>query len=331
MIYILYALRERLKKVFTVAGALGFASLAITVIVTGTFLFYLTEPILPSGAKNTLFSSFYYVITTVTTVGYGDIYPTNFWSRMVFFYIVIFGLASFAGLLTEITSYLANKRFLEMRGLRHSRLKEHVIIIGYNDTTEELVKRLKSEGIETIVVDEHADAAALKVKDIVLISGNPLSHEVLERAGISKCSSLVIASQPDEVSVMIALKVHEINPSVRIVSSCLRYENFNILNDANIDVVIPLSRLHGDMLADAVMDSKAVNFLLSVLGGADGLDLFEREVQNQMKLSDVQLEDGERIIALYSSGKFNINFSNDSTLSAGDAIISIKLRKMQSS
>ncbi len=327
MIYMFIAIRKRIRRFIGTIKALGLAGLAAAVVISGTFLFYFAEPVLPDGTKNSLFASLYWVVTTLTTVGYGDIYPSNFWARIVFFYVVIFGLGVFAASLTELGTYLTNKRFLQSRGLHRFNLKRHVIVIGYGENTEELIQRLERHDMEVVLVDDKVDPALMKSIGVNVVSGSPLQSDTLRKAGITEADTLVISSQPDELAVMVALKAKELNPDVTVISACQKYEDYHIMSSAKIDLVIPVSRLQGDLLADAVMDSKGLSFLIQLLSGTDGLRLDELTAESSTTVGALLKSRKERPIAVFKNNSFMVDFDDSTTLQPDDYVITVSPRK----
>lgn len=266
------------------------------------------------------------MVVTLTTVGYGDIYPSNFWSRLVFFYVVILGLGIFAASLTEVGSYLSNKRFLQSRGLHRFKLKRHVIIAGYGESTDELINRLERHDVEVVLIDENVDPAVMKTRGINLVSGNPLQAETLKKAGISGADSLVVSARPDEAAVMLSLKAKELNPKITVVASCQKFEDYPSMVAAKIDMVIPVSKLQGDLLADAVVDAKGLNFLVNLLGGTDGLRLDELTADEQTTVGRILRGRKEKPIAVNKEGRFFVDFDDSTVLQASDYVLLISPR-----
>jgi voltage-gated potassium channel len=324
LISIFAILRKRFKNLFSRKRAVAIILFSLCVIIFGTVAFYLTEPVLPSGQKNTLFLSFYWVMETITTVGYGDIYPNNVSAKIVFFAVIILGIGAFAMLATEASAYIIDTKFLEFRGLHHTALKKHVIVVGYNDATQELITQLSAHNIDTLVIETGPDASSIKAKGISVISGDPLSAETLERAGIADAYALVTSEKQDELAVMVALKAREINPSVKIISTCAKFEDYGIMKDAKIDTVIPVSKMHGGMLANAVTDSNGISFLLDVITEDNGIALDELDIAQETTISSLSLKSNEKPIAIWRDGRAIAIFEPATQLKKGDSVIILR-------
>ena len=269
------------------------------------------------------FDAFYWTVTTVSTIGYGDIVPTTFWARILFFFVVFAGIGTFATALTEIATYFMEQKLLQMRGLHRARMKQHAIVIGYDEGTEELVRQLKDRGLEVIVVDKDLDAAALHAKGISAITGDPHASDTLERAGIRTAEALVLPSADDEGAVMVALKAKQVNPKLRVVATCTRREDLDIMRQANIDVVVPMTRLLGEVLAEAVSESRIVDFLLDIFEKEGGIDLEEVRVDRATTVGTLALKPGSKPIVVYRRGVPSTDLRPDTPLAEGDLVIAI--------
>lgn len=269
------------------------------------------------------FDSFYWTVVTISTIGYGDIVPTTFWARMLFYFVVFVGIGTFATALTEIATYFMEQKLLQMRGLHRARMKQHAIVVGFDESTEELVRQLRDRDLEVIVVDKDLDAAALHQKGIQAISGDPHTSETLERAGVRTAEALVLPASGDEGAVMVALKAKQMNPQLRVVATCTRREDFDIMRQAKIDVVVPMARLLGEVLAEAVNESKVVDFLLDVFEKEGGLDLNEVRVDRTTTIGSLGLRPGEKPIAVYRGAQAITDFRADTPLAPGDLVIAL--------
>ena len=94
-----------------------FLALFLLVATIGTMGFMYLEDL-------SLAEAFYYNIVTMSTVGYGDIHPTNPTSRMFAILLIIMGGATFLGVIANATEMLLVKRE------RHSRLRKVNMVLG---------------------------------------------------------------------------------------------------------------------------------------------------------------------------------------------------------
>ena len=78
-------------------------SYILITIVIFTLIFNSIDP------KMDVFQSFWFVITTVTTVGYGNVIPSTFASKVISLLLVIFGVFIFSTITGAISSYFTEK------------------------------------------------------------------------------------------------------------------------------------------------------------------------------------------------------------------------------
>ncbi|MGB2827695.1 MAG: potassium channel family protein [Dehalococcoidales bacterium] len=89
----------------------------VVVLVLGTFGFMVLE-----GLSFT--DAFYFTMVTISTVGYGDIYPTNSASKVFSIVLIIIGIGTFLTIVTNITQMLIQ------RGQNRIRVRRLNMIIG---------------------------------------------------------------------------------------------------------------------------------------------------------------------------------------------------------
>jgi voltage-gated potassium channel len=136
----------------------------------------------------------YWVFSTVTTVGYGDIYFESYPGRLFSIVVMITGVLFFFGFfIPYVIIPWTEKRFLFVYPREIEGLNRHLVICGYNRFTKELCKNLEKLGIGYVVMefDEPKVRSAINsgIK-CVLTDG---SLESFKRNGIEKAMAVVIA------------------------------------------------------------------------------------------------------------------------------------------
>lgn len=59
---------------------------------------------------HSLWDSFWWTVVTLTTVGYGDIYPVTTGGRILAIFLMLGGIATFSAVTATIGAYLVNKK-----------------------------------------------------------------------------------------------------------------------------------------------------------------------------------------------------------------------------
>ena len=67
--------------------------LSVITVTAGAFTMYVVEHNAPDSKITNLGDAFWWAVVTVTTVGYGDVYPVTFEGRIIATVIMIIGIA----------------------------------------------------------------------------------------------------------------------------------------------------------------------------------------------------------------------------------------------
>ncbi len=264
------------------------------------------------------FTSLYWTVTTVTTVGYGDISPVSDNGRVVFFAVAFLGISTISLALGEFASFLVEMKLMNMRGLSKKKIKNHTILVGWNSVTKSTYNELMNRKIDTVVVDPDADPMDMKSQDINFISGDPNTRDILERAKVAQAKTMLIPLTVDQDTLMIATKAKQLNRDLRIIATCDSLENRQTLLDAGVNMVIPTSEVQGQMLANAIDEEKVIDFVLDVMQEDMGLDIDEYWPKEKMTVGAIPLEQEQKVILIYKRGTPTLMFDDRTTLDSGD-------------
>lgn len=113
-------------------------------------------------------NSIYFTLVTMSTVGYGDIYPITNIAKIFVMALIIMGLGIVFSFITIISSDIVNER-LESLSSRISRAdaarqKGHVVLIGTSGVNMLLAKQLKEKKEKFMIVSpDKEDSERLRV------------------------------------------------------------------------------------------------------------------------------------------------------------------------
>lgn len=206
------------------------------VLAFGTVTFMFVEPTVHEDPL----LSFYFTMTTVFTVGYGDIIPTTGLSRLMAIIVMVLGIG--AGVSTvQILFDLAIKRDLRKElGLpeRRIRMKDHYIICGYGNVGREVMEQLVKKGEKFLVIEnDRTKVENLVEMGVPVVSGDAESESVLEKANIGSAKGL-IATLRDSQNVVVVLTAKVLNPKIYVVSEVEDHNNEGKLKRVGADAII---------------------------------------------------------------------------------------------
>jgi Trk K+ transport system NAD-binding subunit len=166
--------------------------------------------------------AFYFTITTLTTVGYGDHNLSNAhsWLKLYGTFIMIAGPMSIAVLFTFISGNVIKvqlKHLLEKRG---ANLKNHVIVCGEGGLGLRIVKILREYDVQVIyVIQDDGDLFLDQVRatgtDVII--GDPAVTETLKSVNMSDARSIVVATHDDLKNLGIAVNARSIKTDCQVV------------------------------------------------------------------------------------------------------------------
>ncbi len=220
---------------------------------------------------HSIWDGIWWAVVTMGTVGYGDKYPITFGGRLVGLTLIVFGVGLMSLFTATIASIFVERRMKEGRGLETIKEKDHIVICGWNQHTEDVLKGLTMYGsmgertialINELSVDE-IDPLRLRHHKFNLrfLRGDFVHEDVLRRANIGKAAFALImadlsggrsSDKVDERTILASLTIESIAPNVKTIAEVVNAENKPHLRRAGVDEIIVRGEHVGSLLASAI-------------------------------------------------------------------------------
>jgi len=210
-----------------------------------------------------MWDAIYWAVTTLSTVGYGDIYPVTVGGRLISMFAQICGVGILGLLAATIAAFIIELGMRERRGQNKMKEKGHGVICGWNADGEYLVKELLSKGIESLVVIANLSEKPIDHEKVHFVAGIGKKEGVLEQAKVQKAKvAVVLANDPskpvesDALTFMICNAMHNYAPQIRMVADVVDVESESLFKKDLPDcAIVNISRIGARLLAEAVTDA----------------------------------------------------------------------------
>lgn len=198
-------------------------------------------------------TALYFSVTTLSTVGYGDIVPSTIESRIFAVTLMILGLVMFATALTAIVGPLINDRLMHLiqpPPRKHSR-RNHVIVAGDGPFARNTVYSLLKATVPTTwILARKSDEDDYPDLDYVI--GDAADLDVLREANIGKAKAILALTEDDSDNAFIILAAKDGNASIRTVVAANDSHHIRRMRAVHADVVIALPVLGAELVAMAL-------------------------------------------------------------------------------
>jgi Trk K+ transport system NAD-binding subunit len=166
-------------------------------------------------------TAFYFVATTFTTTGYGDVTPLGNRPAMAVAGVLMFvGLAASGIFIAFATSALTRAQFTAMQGLRQIRTRGHVLVCGSGNVGTRVIAHLRALHQRIVVIEPQPDAALIELsrrRHIELLTADATRDATLDRCNIASARAAIAVTSSDTANLEIALGVRARNPNLPVV------------------------------------------------------------------------------------------------------------------
>ncbi|MGD9115982.1 MAG: potassium channel protein [Dehalococcoidia bacterium] len=280
--------------------------------------------------------SLYMTITTITTVGFREVYPLSEAGRIFTVFLIIGGVGGALYILTTIMGYFIEGQFGITMGRQRmknkiAKLKNHYILCGYGRVGESIALTFSEEGVPFVIISNNEEHAADAEKEgYLVILGDATDDDVLKEAGIDRAYGLVAAVGSDTDNTFITLSARELHPDIFIEARCASPASEGKLRRAGADRVISPHAIGGRRMAMLAMRPAVVEFIDTVTSGRgrdlqmETIDVVAGSSLIEQTMGQARNKAGITVLAIRkANGTLVANPPDEDVIEEGDRLIVI--------
>ena len=278
-----------------------------------TFLFHEIQA--REGRDYTWFTGFYWTLTTMTTLGYGDIIFTSDLGRLFSMCVLLTGLTTLIIVLPVAFVEFIYRPWLSAHSIARAprsldlNFRDHVVITHHDEVTRSLAARLKQYGNEyAFVIADLDEALLLHDRGLNVVYGDLDNPETYRQANVDQ-AALVVSTGKDTLNTSIAFTIRTINKDIPILSTANSPDSVDILELAGCTHVIQLGQQMGQLLARL---ASSVDSMSHVLGNVEDLMVADASIVDTplvgKTLRETRLREltGVTVVGVWERGRFQV-------------------------
>jgi voltage-gated potassium channel len=282
------------------------------------------------------FDAFYMTLTTMTTVGYGEIHPLSRAGRVFNSFLIIFGVSTIFIAIGAMTQTIIELEFGDLLGERRKKrmidnLKDHYIICGFGRVGRGAAAELQHAGVPFVVVDiapERVERAMLA--GMLAVVADSTRDETLRHVAIDRARGLVAALSTDADNLFVLLSAKGLNPRIYVSTRAAEEGAEEKMRRAGADAVFAPYAITGHRLAQSLLRPHVVQFLdfttkdigmdiaLEQVRVSESCEMVEKTIQETQLGRNL----GVIVMAIRTAdGKMLFNPHADTVIRGGDYLI----------
>lgn len=293
----------------------------------------------PHTTIRNLSDGIWFLIATLSTVGYGDATPASLGGRGIGVFFLLSSLALYGFIIGKIASFMNTLKDQKELGLNGTRFENHVVVIGWNEFGQSVITTLVAAGRQVAVITK--DRASIDIiheyytrDQVFTLYSDYQNFDFLEKANISKASIVFINLNDDTEKLAYVINIRkrfsELNYVVTLDNGNLK----STFQNAGVTYTISKNEISSKLLASYIYEPDVALFSEELIAFAHEDHEYDikqfriaegnpfigvpyekaffdlKKQSNVVLVGIVKIEDGKRTLHKNPSGDIKIELGN---------------------
>lgn len=306
-----------------------------------------TFEFMKNDSISNIWDAIWWSFVTITTVGYGDIFPVTAGGRITAVFVMLMGIG-FLGMFTAtIASIFVEDKLKQNQGRKAVKTSGHTILCGWNHRAADIYHELRaavSAKNRDIVIIADLEENPLDDPDLYFVKGE-VTEENLHKASISTARDIIILADDrldprsrDAKTILDTLTVESVHPDIYSCVEIENSENVAHCRRAHANEIIVSGEFSSKLLARAALQHGISKLIDELLSSRYGAFLIKKAVGKNLigktfidYFLSAKKDDDMIIVAVMSEdgSNFKSNPPADYVFQNGDFVIGIAQNQQQ--
>lgn len=279
--------------------------------------------------------SLFMTVTTLTTVGYGEVHPLTVAGRIYTMVLLLLGVGLILYIMTDVAELLVEANptaYFIRRRMKDSiaKLSGHQIVCGFGRTGTEVARLFKHNRVPFVIVEQDADLVKqAHEQGFLALQGDATQDEMLTEANVQHASGIICTLPDDAANTFITLSAKGLNEKVTVVCRAASPGSEAKMIRAGAHSVISPYIICGRRMATAVTHPLVLEFL-DVAMHSPSYDLRLEQVKigsdssfvgSTLKDANIKQTSGAMVLAVNQRGTLVTNPAPEYVFQSDDELI----------
>ncbi|MBM7541414.1 potassium channel family protein [Amphibacillus cookii] len=204
----------------------------------------------------TVFDGIWWALITGSTVGYGDYVPHTLIGRLLTLMLILGGGGAITFYMATISATTIKAEQQRNSGLTRFQGKAHLIVIGWNERTRQLVHLLQNQKTQStiVLIDQTLAHLPANYRYLHFVKGDPTIAKTLSEANAEQATAAIVTADPgkeeryaDQASILTVIALRSINDDISIHTEILTTEQVDNAKHAGATAIIETNRVLAEM------------------------------------------------------------------------------------
>ena len=252
-----------------------FAALILLIYLGLLILLFAAE----SGSKNasirTIFDAIWYSLVTLTTVGYGDVYPVTTVGKIIGMLFLLGSLGLLGTLIGKVTDRMSEFRESQKMGYHGTRFSDHIIIIGWDQFARSVTVQLINVDRKVAIVTDRKDDIdviyqELGSANVFVLFADLKSAALLEKVNVMRARTLFVNLYEDSDKLITILNIKKAYPGREFLVALENADLKDTFLSAGVAHVISKAEIAAKLTASYIFEPDVARFASTLLSSVKG-------------------------------------------------------------
>ena len=225
------------------------------------------------SALNNYSNAIWYSLVTLTTVGYGDIFPATVFGRYIALIFILTSIGIFGILIGQLTALMATIKENKKLGYSGTNFNNHAVIIGWNEFGWNVVDQLVGVGRRVAIVTNKKDDVDLirekySSKSVFVLFSDYNNHEVIKKSNIDEATIVFVNMLDDTDKLVYVLNLKKVFPETEFVVTLENGDLKSTFLTAGVSNTISTQEISSKLLASYMFEPDVAAYSESILSYA---------------------------------------------------------------